>query len=150
MIEVGGLTVIDFKTYTCLEIDEEGYAHLKDVTTTQGRPKKMKATLVPYFEDGVFITPEPEPVEKFRLKTKISVRKVAKEEVEMPISNAAIRLLSEWADTYIRVAIINAQSNALRRGVKTIQPADIYWLEPNSLQVEGYWPHHNEYSKKEE
>ncbi len=149
MIEVGGLTVIDFKTYSCVKIDMEGYAHLKDITTTQGRPKKMKAVLVPYFENGVFITPEPEPVEDFKVKTKISVRKVAKEEVEMPISNSAIRLLSEWADTGIRNAIINAQHNAIIRGGKTIQAADIYWLETNN-QVRGYWPTQNEYAKKED
>lgn len=149
MIEVGGLTVIDFKTYSCVKIDMEGYAHLKDITTTQGRPKKMKAILVPYFENGVFITPEPEPVEDFKVKTKISVRKVAKEEVEMPISNSAIRLLSEWADTGIRNAIINAQHNAIIRGGKTIQAADIYWLETNN-QVRGYWPTQNEYAKKDE
>ena len=149
MIEVGGLTVIDFKTYSCVKIDMEGYAHLKDITTTQGRPKKMKAVLVPYFENGVFITPEPEPVEDFKVKTKISVRKVAKEEVEMPISNSAIRLLSEWADTGIRNAIINAQHNAIIRGGKTIQAADIYWLETNN-QVRGYWPTQNEYAKKDE
>ncbi len=149
MIEVGGLTVIDFKTYSCVKIDMEGYAHLKDITTTQGRPKKMKAVLVPYFENGVFITPEPEPVEEFKVKTKISVRKVAKEEVEMPISNSAIRLLSEWADTGIRNAIINAQHNAIIRGGKTIQAADIYWLETNN-QVRGYWPTQNEYAKKDE
>ena len=59
MIEVGGLTVIDFKTYTCIDIDNDGYAHLKDVTTTQGRPKKMKATLVPYFENGSFLNLNP-------------------------------------------------------------------------------------------
>ena len=29
MIEVGGLTVIDFKTYTCIDIDNDGYAHLR-------------------------------------------------------------------------------------------------------------------------
>ena len=149
MIAVGGLTVIDFKTYSCVKIDMEGYAHLKDITTTQGRPKKMKAVLVPYFENGVFITPEPEPVEEFKVKTKISVRKVAKEEVEMPISNSAIRLLSEWADTGIRNAIINAQHNATIRGGKTIQAADVYWLETNN-QVRGYWPTQNEYAKKEE
>ena len=149
MIEIGGLTVIDFKTYSCIKIDKEGYAHLKDITTTQGRPKKMKAVLVPYFENGVFITPEPEPVEEFKVKTKISVRKVAKEEVEMPISNSAIRLLSEWADTGIRNAIINAQRNAMSRGAKTIQAGDIYWLETN-MQVSGYWPTQNEYAKKED
>jgi len=149
MIEVGALTVIDFKTYSCVKIDKEGYAHLKDITTTQGRPKKMKAVLVPYFENGVFVTPEPEPVEEFKVKTKISVRKVAKEEVEMPISNSAIRLLSEWADTGIRNAIINAQHNAMRRGAKTIQAGDIYWLETN-MQVRGYWPTQNEYAKKED
>lgn len=149
MIEVGGLTVIDFKTYSCVKIDMEGYAHLKDITTTQGRPKKMKAVLVPYFENGVFITPEPEPVEDFKVQTKISVRKVAKEEVEMPISNSAIRLLSEWADTGIRNAIINAQHNAMIRGGKTIQAADIYWFETNN-QVRGYWPTQNEYAKKDE
>ena len=95
------------------------------------------------------LPPEPEPVEEFKVKTKISVRKVAKEEVEMPISNSAIRLLSEWADTGIRNAIINAQHNAIIRGGKTIQAADIYWLETNN-QVRGYWPTQNEYAKKDE
>tara|TARA_R110000787_G_scaffold200635_2_gene311589 strand:+ start:313 stop:762 length:450 start_codon:yes stop_codon:yes gene_type:complete len=149
MIEVGGLTVINFKTYTCLEIDDEGYAHLKDITTTQGRPKKMKAKQVPYFVEGNFITPEPEPVEKYVIKTKISIRNIAKDEVEMPISNSAVRLLSEWADTAIRNIVINAQRNAMLKGSNTINAGHIFWLETNK-QVEGYWPEQNDYVKKGE
>jgi histone H3/H4 len=149
MIEVGALTVIDFKTYTVLKIDEEGMAHLKDVTTAQGRPMKMRATLVPYFENGEFITPEPEPLEKHKIKTKLSIRKIAKEEIEMPLSNSAVRLIAEWADTAIRNIAINAQKNAIARGSNSITAAHIFWMETN-MQVEGYWPTHLDYVKKED
>ena len=149
MIEVGGLTVIDFKTYTCLTIDDEGMAHLKDVTTTQGRPKKMKAHLVPYFEEGNFITPEPEPVEIYKIKTRLNIKNIIKGEVEMPISNSTVRLLSEWCNTALRNMIINAQQNALIKGSKTINAAHVFWMETN-MQVEGYWPENIDYVKKEE
>ena len=148
MIEVGALTVIKFKTYTCLEIDDEGYAHLKDVTTAQGRPMKMKATLVPYFKDGEFFTPEPEPVEKYKMNTTFSLRKIANSETDLSISHGAIRLLKEWTDTAIRNMIANAERNATIRGKDTIEAAHFFWLETN-MQVEGYWPDNNEYTKKE-
>mgnify|MGYP003633020153 FL=1 len=148
MIEIGGLTVIKFKTYSCLEIDDEGYAHLKDVTTTQGRPMKMKALLVPYFKDGKFITPEPEPVEAYKMNTTFSLRKIANSETDLSISHGAIRLLKEWTDTAIRNMVANAERNAVIRGKDTIEAAHFFWLETN-MQVEGYWPDNNEYSKKE-
>ena len=149
MIEVGGLTVIDFKTYSCIDIDNDGYAHLKDVTTTQGRPKKMKATLVPYFKDKEFITPEPEPAEKYKMNTTFSLRKIATSETDLSISHGAIRLLKEWTDTAIRNMVANAERNAVIRGKDTIEAAHFFWLETN-MQVEGYWPDHNDYAKKEE
>ena len=58
MIKKGDLTVIDRITYSVIRI-EEGTAHLKDVVNPQGRPRKMKVELVPYFnEEGEFIIPE--------------------------------------------------------------------------------------------
>jgi len=150
MIEVGKLTVIDFKTYTCIRIDEEGYAHLKDITTEQGRPKKMKAKFVPYFnENKEFIVPEPEPVEKYRIKTRLNLKNIVKDEVDMPISNSTIRLLSEWCNTALRNMIVNAQRNAILKGSKTINAAHVFWMETN-MQVEGYWPDQIDYVKKED
>ena len=149
MIEEGGLTVIEFKTYSCVKIDSEGYAHLKDITTTQGRPKKLLAKKVPYVIDGKFITPEPEPVEQYKMNTTFSLRKIATSETDLSISHGAIRLLKEWTDTAIRNMIANAERNAEIRGKTTIEAAHFFWLETN-MQVEGYWPDNNEYAKKGE
>lgn len=149
MIEVGGLTVIDFKTYSCVKIDSEGYAHLKDITTTQGRPTKMLAKRVPYFKEGKFVTPEPEPVESYKMNTTFSLRKIVNDETDLSVSHGAIRLLKEWVDTAIRNMVANAEMNAEIRGKSTIEAAHFFWLETN-MQVEGYWPDNNDYSKKEE
>ena len=77
------------------------------------------------------------------------IRKIAKEEIEMPLSNSAVRLIAEWADTAIRNIAINAQKNAIARGSNSITAAHIFWMETN-MQVEGYWPTHLDYVKKED
>ena len=86
MIKKGDLTVIDRITYSVIRI-EEGTAHLKDVVNPQGRPRKMKVELVPYFnEEGEFIIPEKPSLPKFNRSGKISLRAMVKEYTDMPIS----------------------------------------------------------------
>ena len=50
MIQQGEMTIIDTVTYRCIQIDSEGYAHLKNILHEQGRPKKYYRSIVPIFK----------------------------------------------------------------------------------------------------
>ena len=148
MIKKGGLTVIDMVTYTCLKI-ENGKAYLKDITSTQGRPKVMDVRYVPYFtEDGIVVPEKPEP-KQVKIATKLNLRKILKEEIDMPMTNDAIRFLSEWAETAICQMASWAEDNAQKLNNNKITAAHIYWwdLHPNQT-TEGYWPSQINYSSR--
>lgn len=148
MIEKGGLTVIDFVTYTCLKV-EDGKAYLKDITSSQGRPKVLDARYVPYFTKDGLVTPEkPEP-KQVKISTKLNLRKIIKEEIDLPVTNDAVRFLSEWAETAICQMITWAEENALKLNNSKITAAHIYWwdLHPNQA-TEGYWPEQINYSSR--
>lgn len=148
MIKKGELTVIDFVTYTCLKV-EDGKAYLKDITSTQGRPKIMDARYVPYFTVDGLVTPEkPEP-KQVKISTKLNLRKLIKGEIDLPVTNDAIRFLSEWAETAICQMISWAEENATRLGHDKITAAHIYWwsLHPNQT-TEGFWSEQKNYSSR--
>ena len=146
MIEVGGLTLIDFVTYTCIKI-ENGEAHLKDIVGGRGRPKKMKVSEVPYFKDGEFHVPEIPKVEIARTPTKLDVRKILKREADLPATNDAIRFLSEWTETAIANMISWAIQNAEEMGHTKLTSAHFYWWELSTNQdPTGFWENQIGYS----
>ena len=149
MIEVGQLTVIDFITYTCLKI-EDGKAHLKDITSTQGRPKVMDVRYVPYFTDDGLIIPEKPELKVVRIPSKLNIRKILKEETEMPFTNDVVRFVVEWAETAIASMVSWAEENAEREGHSKIRAGHFYWwsLHPNQ-ETTGYWPEQNGYASRD-
>lgn len=146
MIKKGDLTVIDRTTYSVIRI-EEGMAHLKDVVNPQGRPRKMKVELVPFFnEEGEFIIPEKPSLPKFNRSGKISLRAMVKEYTDMPISRDFIAFLKVWMEGAIEDLVVAAEENAEELGHKTITPAHMYWWEMHPSQdPNGYWPDNSKY-----
>lgn len=149
MIEVGGLTVIDFVTYTCIRI-ENGVAHLKDVVGGRGRPKTMNVEHVPYFKDGEFIVPEIPTHTIARVPTKLNIRKLLKEETEMQFTNDACRFLSEWAETAVANMIAWAVKNAEIKEHTKLTAAHFYWWELSTNQdPTGFWENQIGYASRD-
>ena len=144
MIQQGEMTIIDAITYRCIQVDSEGYAHLKNILHEQGRPKQVIQKYCPYILDGQLITPErPKPKPTPRV-TKVNVTQLIKENTDLTISNEAKYFLTEWVETAISNLIANAEKNALARNDKRITPAHLFWLETNELP-DGYWLENNKY-----
>ena len=144
MIEQGQMTIIDTTTYRCIKIDNEGYAHLKNILHEQGRPKLVLQKYCPYIVDGELIVPEkpkPKPIPR---TTKINVTQLIKDNTDLTISNSAKYFISEWVETAIANLIANAEENAINRGDKRITAAHFFWLETNTAP-NGYWKENEEY-----
>ena len=134
MIQQGEMTIIDTVTYRCIQIDSEGYAHLKNILHEQGRPKKVLQKYCPYIQDGQLIIPEKPKYKPPPRTTKINVTQIIKENTN----------LSEWVETAICNLISNAEQNAIFRGDNRIDAGHIFWLETNSLP-DGYWKENKKY-----
>ena len=73
MIQQGEMTIIDSITYRCLKIDEQGYAHLKNILHEQGRPKLVLQKYCPYIKDNQIIVPEKPKYQRPKPTTKIKI-----------------------------------------------------------------------------
>tara|TARA_R100000482_G_scaffold109773_1_gene52044 strand:- start:65 stop:508 length:444 start_codon:yes stop_codon:yes gene_type:complete len=144
LIQQGEMTIIDTVTYRCIQIDSEGYAHLKNILHEQGRPKKVLQKYCPYIQDGQLIIPEKPEYKPPPRTTKINVTKLIKENTDLVVSNEAKYFLSEWVETAICNLISNAEQNAISRGDNRIDAGHIFWLETNSLP-DGYWKENKKY-----
>jgi len=144
MIEQGQMTIIDTVTYRCIRIDNEGYAHLKNILHEQGRPKLVLQKYCPYVEDGQIVIPEKPKAETHKPTTKINVSQLIKENTELQVSNQAKYFISEWVETAICNLISNANQSAISRGDSRLTAAHFYWLETNTSPI-GYWPSNIEY-----
>lgn len=149
MIEVGEYTMITenniTKTYTCIKI-ENGMAHLKDILTTRGRPKKIPVAECPYFSDNELIIPEKIVEVRPRTRSKVNITSLIKENTDLQISRSAKNFIHEWIETAVGNIISNAEKNALALGHARITAAHIHWLETNH-RVEGYWKENEQYLK---
>lgn len=149
MIEVGEFTMITVdgitKTYSCIKI-ENGMAHLKDILTTKGRPKKIPVSQCPYFSGEELITPKIVVEEKPRTRSKVNLTSVIKDNTDLQISRTAKNFLHEWVVTAVGNMIANAEKNAISMGHSRISAAHIHWLETNH-HVEGYWKENENYIK---
>ena len=68
MIQAGEMTIIDTITYRCIKIDDEGYAHLKNILHEQGRPKLVLQKYCPYIKDNAIVIPEKPQIPKHKPK----------------------------------------------------------------------------------
>tara|TARA_R100000734_G_C3304505_1_gene95010 strand:- start:276 stop:719 length:444 start_codon:yes stop_codon:yes gene_type:complete len=144
MIQQGEMTIIDAITYRCLKIDEEGYAHLKNILHEQGRPKLVLQKYCPYIKDNQIIIPEKPVYQRPKPTTKISITKLIRENTDFQVSNDARFFITEWVETAIANMIANAEENAINRGDSRITEAHFFWLETNTAP-NGYWPSNKEY-----
>jgi len=144
MINQGEMTIIDTVTYRCIKIDEDGYAHLKNVIHEQGRPKKVLQKYCPYIADGKLIVPEKPKAEPMPRVTKVNITKIVKENTDLVVSNEAKYFLAEWVETAVSNLIANAEQNAIKKGDSRITAGHIFWLESNNLP-NGYWKENREY-----
>lgn len=144
MIQQGDMTIIDTITYRCIRIDNEGYAHLKNILHEQGRPKLFLQKYCPFVKDGKIITPEKPKAETHKPTTKINVTQLIKESTDLQISNQAKYFIAEWIETAICNLVSNAHNSAVERGDSRITAAHFYWLETNTAPT-GYWPSNIEY-----
>ncbi len=148
MIQKGQLTVIDFETYTCIDV-VDGYAHLKNVLHEQGRPKKLLQHLVPYFnEQGEFI--EPKQPKKKKYNSRVSLNQLIRNATDMPISHSFTALLHEWLEGAITDMVAWSEANAITKGHHRISAQHVYWWELSANQdTKGYWPTQEEYVKEQ-
>ncbi len=138
MIKEGQFTIIDGKTYQVVRVDE-AFAHLHNVETYKGRPRKMLLSRVPYFdESGKLIEPKQEetkvPLRKFQ--SKVNVREIVKNEIEMQVSKKAIMFLQEQLSSICEILILNAEQTAERHGHSRIGPEHICHLNFSDLHHE--------------
>lgn len=147
MIEQGQMTIIDSVTYRCLKIDDEGYAHLKNIIHEQGRPKLVLQKYCPFVRDGQLITPERPAPEKHKPATKLNITKLIKENTDLTVSNECKYFITEWVETAIANLVANAEENAISRGDSRITAAHFFWLETNTAP-NGYWPSNKEYMQE--
>ena len=129
MIQQGEMTIIDSITYRCLKIDEQGYAHLKNILHNQ------------------IIVPEKPKYQRPKPTTKISITKLIRENTDLQVSNNARFFITEWVETAIANMIGNAEENAINRGDSRITEAHFFWLETNNAP-NGYWPSNKEYMQE--
>ena len=144
MIQQGEMTIIDAITYRCLKIDEDGYAHLKNILHEQGRPKLVLQKYCPYIKDNKIIVPEKPVYKKPKPTTKINVTQLIKETTDLQVSNEAKYFITQWVETAIANLISNAEENATIRGESRLTAAHFFWLETNTAP-NGYWPSNTEY-----
>tara|TARA_R100000734_G_scaffold16102_1_gene12149 strand:+ start:718 stop:1164 length:447 start_codon:yes stop_codon:yes gene_type:complete len=145
MIQQGQMTIIDSITYRCLKIDEQGYAHLKNIMHEQGRPKLVLQKYCPYItKDGDYVVPEKPVYQRPKPSTKINVSKLIRDNIDLPITNEAKFFITEWVETAIMNLMANAEENAINRGDSRITAAHFYWLETNT-SPNGYWPDNSKY-----
>jgi hypothetical protein len=146
MIKDGEMTIINAITYRCIKL-EDGYAHLKDITTGSGRPKKVKIDECPYVKDGKLVVPEKKVTPPHKGKSIIRISSLAKESTELSVSKNAKYFLAEWAETAIANLLAKAEESAKSLGHKRITEAHIFWLETNDFDA-GYWPSNKEYMRE--
>tara|TARA_R100001510_G_C7653556_1_gene211822 strand:- start:183 stop:632 length:450 start_codon:yes stop_codon:yes gene_type:complete len=147
MIQAGEMTIIDTTTYRCIKIDEEGYAHLKNILHEQGRPKLVLQKYCPYLKDNAIVIPEKPQIPKHKPKTKVNITKLFKENTDLQVSNQARYFVGEWVETALCNLIANAEENAISRGDSRITAAHFFWLETNTAP-NGYWPSNMKYMKE--
>ena len=147
MIQKGDLTVIEFDTYRCISV-EDGYAYLKNIQHEQGRPKKMRQALVPYFDDsGVFHVPEIPKVKKNY--SRIHLNKLVRANTDMPISRTFSALLHEWLESSICDMVAWAEENAKTCNHNKISAQHLYWWQLGQQQdPSGLWPMQEDYVKR--
>lgn len=144
MIQQGEMTIIDTVTYRCLKVDEEGYAHLKNILHEQGRPKLVLQKYCPYIKDGRMVIPEKPVYQRPKPTTKVNVTQLIKENTDLQVSNEAKYFITQWVETAISNLVNNAEENAIRRGDSRLTAAHFFWLETNTAP-DGYWPENTEY-----
>lgn len=147
MIKKGALTVMDYQTYTCVDI-KDGYAYLKNVLHEQGRPKKVKLALVPYFDDeGVFHVPEQPKIKKNY--SRIHLNQLVRATTDMPVSRTFSALLHEWIESSVSDMVAWAEENAKKRKHKKISAQHLYWWQLGQQQdPNGLWPMQEDYVKE--
>ncbi len=128
MINVGDFTIIYDEPYSCVKI-EDGIAYLKKAAENKGRHLQMAVELVPYFNDGELIKPEPPKREKSIRGLKIEVAKIIREETGMPVSRILVKFVHEHITDLIMELADIAAYNAKLKNHKTLRPAHWYHLQ---------------------
>tara|TARA_R100001510_G_scaffold8847_1_gene6793 strand:+ start:471 stop:932 length:462 start_codon:yes stop_codon:yes gene_type:complete len=150
MIKEGQFTVIDGKTYQVMRIEEQT-AHLQNVETYKGRPRKMLARLVPYFaEDGNLIVPEPvteTAIPTRKLSSKVNIRKIIAENTEMQVSKNAIMWLHEQLAGICEALVNQAELKAEFHNHKRIEPRHIQHVPIPESAPDYVYLSHDDYIK---
>lgn len=144
MIQRGEMTIIGTTTYRCLKIDEDGYAHLKNILHEQGRPKLVLQKYCPYLKNNKIVVPEKPVYKREKPTTKVNVTQIIKETTDLQVSNEAKYFITQWVETSIANLVSNAEENAINRGDSRLTAAHFFWLETNTAP-NGYWPSNTEY-----
>lgn len=139
----GDFVPIDGKIYVVTNI-KDGFLELR-IPLSRGPPRKMAASVAPYFEGGVLIEPSKQKPSKKYGSTVNIVKVIKGENPKIQMSRQLVAFIHENIETIILNAFDVAKDNAKTKGHKKIRPSHWCWIDVDKEICQGFWPEHNNY-----
>jgi len=141
--KIGDQTILGTEVFQVKEV-KDGLVSLRKIG---GRKQiTMLADEIPYFKDGTLVIPDSHAWKKMTIDTKINLSKLLKGNTELQVSKPFMAFVREHVETLVIDLLEEAESLAIKRGQKRLEPAHWYWLDLPVHVSNNYMKEYNEYA----